>query len=70
MTVPRIFEALVKKHPDRVCFIFEDTKWTFREVRLPSIPPFTIFFFRFFDIIIVYLQTVEILSFSFLFEGF
>ena len=28
------------------------------------------FFFRFFDIIIVYLQTVEILSFSFLFEGF
>jgi len=32
MTVPRIFEALVKKHPDRVCFIFEDTKWTFREV--------------------------------------
>ena len=32
MTVPRIFESLVKKHPDRVCFIFEDTKWTFREV--------------------------------------
>jgi len=32
MTVPRIFEAMVKKHPDRTCFIFEDTKWTFREV--------------------------------------
>lgn len=37
MTVPRIFEAMVKKHPDRTCFIFEDTKWTFREVHLPSI---------------------------------
>jgi len=32
MTVPRIFEELVAKHPDRVCFIFEDRKWTFREV--------------------------------------
>lgn len=32
MTVPRIFESLVAKHPDRVCFIFEDKEWTFREV--------------------------------------
>lgn len=32
MTVPMVFEENVKKHPNKVCFIFEGREWTFKEV--------------------------------------
>lgn len=32
LNVPLVFEQLVKKHPDKACFIFEDQVWTFKQV--------------------------------------
>lgn len=31
-TVQSLFAKNVKKHPKRVCFYFEDEKWTFQQV--------------------------------------
>ena len=38
-TVPRIFARLVKQNPDKVAIIFEDKKWTYKQVsdRIASI---------------------------------
>lgn len=32
-TVPKVFCDLVKKHPDKTAFYFEDQQWTFQQVR-------------------------------------
>lgn len=32
MTVPVIFEEHVKKHPNKICYISEERKWTFKQV--------------------------------------
>ncbi|XP_065580779.1 long-chain fatty acid transport protein 4-like isoform X2 [Artemia franciscana] len=32
LNVPMIFEENVRRHPDKVCFIYEDREWTFAEV--------------------------------------
>lgn len=31
-TVPSVFTKLLKKHPDKVLFYFEDDTWTFKQV--------------------------------------
>ena len=32
LTVPQAFAETVKKHPDKIALIFEDQKWTFRDL--------------------------------------
>lgn len=34
MSVGKMFDEIVKKHPNKVCFYFEDQEWTFAQVRL------------------------------------
>ena len=31
-TIPKIFYKLFKKHPNKPCFIFDNTIWTFHDV--------------------------------------
>ncbi|KAH3803076.1 long-chain fatty acid transport protein 1-like [Dreissena polymorpha] len=33
-SIPKLFQETVKKYPKKICFIFEDKKWTFQEVDL------------------------------------
>lgn len=32
LTVGRLFQTLVQKHPDKICFLHEDSVWTFQQV--------------------------------------
>ena len=32
-TVARLFTKLVKAHPDKIAYIFEDKEWTYQDVR-------------------------------------
>lgn len=31
-TIPDIFHNVVKRHPDKPCFLFKDETWTFQQV--------------------------------------
>lgn len=33
-TIADVFRQHVRKHPNKVCIIFEDQEWTFQQVRL------------------------------------
>ena len=32
LTVAKQFDIVAKRHPDKICFYFEDEEWTFRQV--------------------------------------
>lgn len=32
ITINKAFESLVKKHPNKICFIYEDQNWSFKDV--------------------------------------
>jgi hypothetical protein len=33
LTVPKIFDMYANKNPKKVCFYYEDEKWTFKQVQ-------------------------------------
>jgi solute carrier family 27 (fatty acid transporter), member 1/4 len=32
ITINKAFESLVKKHPNKICFMYEDERWSFKDV--------------------------------------
>jgi len=33
LTIAKIFDQIADKHPNKVCFYFEDERWTFKKVK-------------------------------------